>query len=112
MTSHLIVAIVAGVISSGLTLACALVALQKIVLPKVMAQVESDLLPKFREEVANGAMDAGEELLPQFRENVRLGFKDAMKDTVKDGMSGQLMEGAAKSVAKSMEMGLSGLLKK
>lgn len=110
MTSHIIVAVIAALISSGLTLLCAIFVLQKRVIPQAMADVERDLLPKFREEVANGAKDAGIELLPLFRENVRLGFQDAMRDSV--GVGGQLMEGAAKTVAKSMEMGLSGILKK
>jgi hypothetical protein len=108
MTSHLLVAVIAAFLSSGLTLLCAILILQKRVIPQALAEVETDLLPKFRDEVANGAMDAGAELLPLFRENVRLGFQDAMRD----GVGGNLMEGAAKTVAKSMEMGISGFLKK
>ena len=108
MGTYLLIAILAALASSIITLVVAVAVLQKRVIPQAMEEFESNMLPKFRDEVANGARDAGEELLPQFRENVRLGFQDAMRD----GVGGQLMEGAAKTVAKSMEIGLSGILKK
>lgn len=108
MASYLLVAVFVALVSSSVTLIFALLLLKKRVIPQAISELETELLPKFRQEVANGAKDAGEELLPLFRENVRLGFQDAMRD----GVGGQLMEGAAKTVAKSMEIGLSGLLKK
>lgn len=92
-------------LSSILTLGILSLVAKRMILPKLKLWIEEELLPEFREQVKNGAVDSGETLLPEFRHNVREGFNDAIRDQ----MAGQMFEDAAKNVAKKMETGLGAL---
>lgn len=98
--------LITALLSSVITLAILAVVTQRMVIPKFKAWLQEEVLPEFRAQVKNGAIDSGDTLLPKFRENVRDGFNDAIRDQ----MAGQVFEDAAKSVAKKMEGGLGALL--
>lgn len=91
-----------ALLSSILTLGILSLVAKRMILPKLKLWLQEEMLPEFREQVKNGAVDSGDILLPKFRENVRDGFNDA----VRDQMAGQVFEDAAKTVAKKMETGL------
>lgn len=97
-----------AVLSSAVTLAILYVVAKAFVIPKLTHWINETLLPEFRAQVKNGAIDSGETLLPQFRVNVREGFNDAIRDQ----MAGQVFEDAAKNVTKKMEAGLGALFGK
>lgn len=98
--------LVTALLSSVLTLLVAAWFTKTFVLPKFKAWLQDEVLPEFRAQVKNGAVDSGDTLLPKFRENVREGFNDAIRDQV----AGQAFEDAARSVTKKMESGLGALL--
>jgi len=84
-------------------------------LPKLRDEVKQgvldageELLPQFEGRVKAGAIDAGSDLLPEFRQNVRDGFNDALKDAT----GAQVLEDAAKTVSKTVENGINTLLGK
>ena len=98
--------ILTAVLSSALTLLITFLFAKQFLVPKLKLWIEETLLPEFRSQVKNGAIDSGDVLLPKFRDNVREGFNDAVRDQV----GGQAFEEAAKTVTKKMEAGLGALL--
>ena len=100
--SAVITVVVTAILSSVITLGVLAFVFKRMIAPQLKVWLEEEVLPEFREQVKNGAVDSGDTLLPKFRENVREGFNDAIRDQ----MAGQVFEDAAKSVAKKMETGL------
>ncbi len=94
--------LITALLSSILTLGILALIAGRFILPKLKVWLQEEMLPEFRAQVKNGAIDSGDTLLPKFRENVREGFNDAIRDQ----MAGQMFEDAAKSVTKKMEVGL------
>lgn len=110
MTSTLGIILATAVVTSLLTVTLIALFAVKWLLPKIQ-QSRGEIMNEFRQNVRDGALDAGTDLLPKFREQVKKGFEDAIRGTT----TGQMMEGA-RSVAKGgagiFEEGLSTLLGK
>lgn len=97
-------ALLSSIFTAGLLVLIAV----KWLVPKIK-ESRGDVMGEFRQNVRDGALDAGTDLLPKFREQVKKGFEDAIKGTA-TGQAMHTARTAAKEGAGLFEDGLNTLL--
>lgn len=103
-------AIVTALLSSACTWLIAW-AFFKFRLEKQVDQLKAEIGQEVEERVRAGALQAGEELLPRFRNEVREGFLDAMKSWPSSGVVSEAARNVAKTGADILGAGFDNLLK-
>ena len=107
MMETLIVVTATAVLSSVLTLLLAYLFYRKRIEPALEARM-GRVQDEFEQRVQRGVSNAGQELLPAFRQEVANGFRDALQGITAD----RLGEGTARAMSRGadlFEKGLRGL---
>lgn len=107
MMETLIVVALTATLSSVLTLLLAYLFYRKRIEPGLEARME-EVQAEFERRVQRGVTNAGQELLPSFRQEVANGFRDALQGITAD----RLGEGTARAMSRGadlFEKGLRGL---